>query len=275
MATIDNNNYELWLLRYAEGELTDSERLEVEAWLQSHPEAAEELALYNEAPRLECDENVRYTRLSPLAPQDHLSPLAPQDHLSPFTFHLSPFTFHLSPFTFHLSPFTFHLSPLLRWSAAAAVLIALMLPALRMGTMDTLEPQQPLLATTTIPATPEIPEIQTTPNALTTPSIPKNQITPTSIETIEAITTIATIDTIPTIDTIETNDLTPTFIPSTSLIVYTPAPDTLYTNTLIVYDDSRPKLRDLASEWVEDSPVGKFIRRNFTSPKSTLLIASR
>ena len=259
MATIDNNNYELWLLRYAEGELTDSERNEVEAWLQSHPEAAEELALYNEAPRLERDENVRYTRLSPLAPQDHLSP----------------FTFHLSPFTFHLSPFTFHLSPLLRWSAAAAVLIALMLPALRMGTMDTLEPQQPLLATTTIPATPEIPEIQTTPNARTTPSIPKNQITPTSIETIEAITTIATIDTIPTIDTIETNDLTPTFIPSTSLIVYTPAPDTLYTNTLIVYDDSRPKLRDLASEWVEDSPVGKFIRRNFTSPKSTLLIASR
>ena len=245
MTTIDNNNCELWLLRYAEGELTAVERETVEAWLADHPEAAEELALYSEAPRLERDENVRYTRLSPLAPQDHLS------------------------------PFTFHLSPFLRWSAAAAVLIALMLPALRMGTMDTLEPQQPLLATTTIPATPEIPEIQTTPNARTTPSIPKNQITPTSIETIEAITTIAAIDTIPTIDTIETNDLTPTFIPSTSLIVYTPAPDTLYTNTLLVYDDSRPSLRDVASEWVEDSPVGKFIRRNFTSPKSTLLIASR
>ena len=240
MATIDNNNYELWLLRYAEGELTDSERNEVEAWLQSHPEAAEELALYNEAPRLERDDTVTYAATEKI----------------------------------HLSPFTFHLSPLLRWSAAAAVLIALMLPALRMGTMDTLEPQQPLLATTTIPATPEIPEIQTTPNARTTPSIPKNQITPTSIETIEAITTIATIDTIPTIDTIETNDLTPTFIPSTSLIVYTPAPDTLYTNTLLVYDDSRPSLRDVASEWVEDTPVGKFIRHNF-APRKAVLIASR
>jgi len=240
MATIDNNNYELWLLRYAEGELTDSERNEVEAWLQSHPEAAEELALYNEAPRLERDDTVTYAATE----------------------------------KFHLSPFTFHLSPLLRWSAAAAVLIALMLPALRMGTMDTLEPQQPLLATTTIPATPEIPEIQTTPNARNTPSIPKNQITPTSIETIEAITTIATIDTIPTIDTIETNDLTPTFIPSTSLIVYTPAPDTLYTNTLLVYDDSRPSLRDVASEWVEDTPVGKFIRHNL-SPRKAVLIASR
>ena len=71
---IDNNNYELWLLRYAEGELTAVERETVEAWLADHPEAAEELALYSEAPRLERDENVRYTRLSPLAPQDHLSP---------------------------------------------------------------------------------------------------------------------------------------------------------------------------------------------------------
>lgn len=238
MATIDNNNYELWLLRYAEGELTDSERLEVEDWLADHPEAAEELALYNEAPRLEANPTVTYTAASP----QRMRPLW---------------------------------SAAWRWSAAAAVLIALMLPALRMGTMDTLEPQQPLLATTTIPATPEIPEIQNTPNARTTPSIPKNQITPTSIETIEAITTIATIDTIPTIDTIETNDLTPTFIPSTSLIVYTPAPDTLYTNTLIVYDDSRPSLRDVASEWVEDTPVGKFIRHNFAPRKGALLIASR
>ena len=82
MTTIDNNNYELWLLRYAEDELTATERNAVETWLVDHPEAAEELALYSEAPRLERDENVRYTRLSPLAPQDHLSP---------FTFHLSPF----------------------------------------------------------------------------------------------------------------------------------------------------------------------------------------
>ena len=52
MTTIDNNNYELWLLRYAEGELTVAECEAVEAWLASHPEAAEELALYSEALRL-------------------------------------------------------------------------------------------------------------------------------------------------------------------------------------------------------------------------------
>ena len=60
MTTIDNNNYELWLLRYAEGELTAAECKAVEAWLASHSEAAEELALYSEAPRLERDESVRY-----------------------------------------------------------------------------------------------------------------------------------------------------------------------------------------------------------------------
>ena len=48
MTTIDNNNYELWLLRYAEGDLTATEREAVEAWLADHPEAAEELALYGE-----------------------------------------------------------------------------------------------------------------------------------------------------------------------------------------------------------------------------------
>ena len=47
MTTIDNNNYELWLLRYAEQELSPKERVEVEQWLAGHPDAAEELALYN------------------------------------------------------------------------------------------------------------------------------------------------------------------------------------------------------------------------------------
>ena len=82
MTTINDTNYEVFLLQYAEGQLSDIERAEVEAWLADHPEAAEELALYSEAPRLECDESVRYTRLLPLAPQgrrpqftSHLSPL--------------------------------------------------------------------------------------------------------------------------------------------------------------------------------------------------------
>ena len=61
METINDNNYELWLLRYAEDELSVAERATVEQWLEGHPEAAEELALYSEAPHLECDESVRYT----------------------------------------------------------------------------------------------------------------------------------------------------------------------------------------------------------------------
>ncbi|MBR4739138.1 MAG: hypothetical protein IK058_03940 [Bacteroidales bacterium] len=60
MTTINDTNYELWLVRYADGALTAAERETVETWLQSHPEAAEELALYTEAPRLERDEEVKY-----------------------------------------------------------------------------------------------------------------------------------------------------------------------------------------------------------------------
>ena len=97
---IDDNNYELWLLRYVEGELSVAEREAVEAWLARNPEAAEELALYGEAPKLERDESIWYAAV----PQQHPRPLWPAA---------------------------------LRWSAAAAVVLALMVPALRMGTMDT------------------------------------------------------------------------------------------------------------------------------------------
>ena len=60
MITINDTNYELFLLQYAEGMLSDIERSEVEAWLADHPEAAEELALYSVAPRLERDPSVAY-----------------------------------------------------------------------------------------------------------------------------------------------------------------------------------------------------------------------
>ena len=53
MVMIDDSNYELWLLRYAEQELTAEERKTVEAWLAEHSEAVMELTLYNEAPRLQ------------------------------------------------------------------------------------------------------------------------------------------------------------------------------------------------------------------------------
>ena len=61
MERINDSNYELWLVRYADGELTAAERKGVESWLEAHPEAAEELAIYREAPRLERDEYIRYT----------------------------------------------------------------------------------------------------------------------------------------------------------------------------------------------------------------------
>lgn len=94
MMNINDDNYELWLLRYAEQELTDAERREVEQWLAVHPEAAEELALYGEAPRLEKDEGIKYAA----APLQRSVPLWPA---------------------------------VAQWAAAAAVVAALMVPAMR------------------------------------------------------------------------------------------------------------------------------------------------
>lgn len=91
---INNDNYELWLLRYAEQELTAEERKEVALWLADHPEAAEDLSLYSEAPRLERNSEVHYTG----APLQHSRPLW---------------------------------NAALRWTAAAAVVAVLMWPAMR------------------------------------------------------------------------------------------------------------------------------------------------
>lgn len=180
---IDNTNYELWLLRYAEGDLGADERAAVEAWLAGHPEAAAELSLYREAPRLERDQSVRYvaTPLQPTAPQ----PAAPRP-----------------------------LWPLLaRWSAAAAVIAALMLPALRMGGLATLPPQEEapqLLAEATPP---------TLPSAKQAKPIKATEPTKT-IDTVITTGTIKTIDTIDAIETIETIKTIETAkpIPSTNLI---------------------------------------------------------
>ena len=239
MTTIDNNNYELWLLRYAEDELTAVERETVEAWLADHPEAAEELALYSEAPRLERDETVRYAAV----PQQSTEPLWPA---------------------------------FLRWSAAAAVVVALMVPALRMGTMGQLEPQEPLvIAAAQPPQETRNSRATRTPRAIRE-SRETRATSPAALleDTLPSISSVDSIPVIPAIDSIPAVDTTPSLVPSTSIIVYTPAPDTVYTNTLIVYDDSRPRLRDIASEWVEDTPVAKFIRHNF-SPRKAVLIASR
>ena len=97
METINDNNYELWLVRYADGELTAAEREAVEAWLGTHPEAAEELKLYGEAPRLEHVESVHYAATVP----GRVQPLWPA---------------------------------VLRWSAVAAVVATLVVPAVRLLT---------------------------------------------------------------------------------------------------------------------------------------------
>ncbi|MCR5444970.1 MAG: hypothetical protein K6E96_04700 [Bacteroidales bacterium] len=97
METINNNNYELWLVRYVDDDLTAAERKVVEQWLEGHPEAAEELALYNEAPRLEQDESVRY-EVPVMQHTEQVRPLWPT---------------------------------VLRWSAAAAVVALLAVPAVR------------------------------------------------------------------------------------------------------------------------------------------------
>lgn len=94
METINDNNYELWLVRYADGDLTATEREAVEQWLEGHPEAAEELKLYGEAPRLEREESVHYAAAVP----GRVQPLWPA---------------------------------VLRWSAAAAVVVLLAVPAVR------------------------------------------------------------------------------------------------------------------------------------------------
>lgn len=223
MATIDKNNYELWLLRYAEGELSDIESSEVKAWLAVHPEAAEELALYNEAPRLEADTSVTYAA-APTQPTSH--PLWPV---------------------------------VLRWSAAAAILVALMLPALRMGTMDTREPQQPLLAAATTPGTtPNIPNTPSIPSTQSTLTTPINQPDPHLPE--NAIAAIETTDTVDIIDTTGTT-VPPQIIYSNSLIVYEQPVDTIVTNTLVTYDTRRPILTERAREWVGDISLAQLFRK--------------
>lgn len=54
--TITTDNYEQYLFQYQEGMLNAEERKAVEAFLQAHPDKAEELALYASAPRLEKSE---------------------------------------------------------------------------------------------------------------------------------------------------------------------------------------------------------------------------
>lgn len=53
---INTDNYELYFFQYQEGMLDESARREVEAFMAQHPELAEEMALYAEAPVLTAEE---------------------------------------------------------------------------------------------------------------------------------------------------------------------------------------------------------------------------
>lgn len=228
MTTIDNNNYELWLLRYAEGDLTAEERAAVETWLASHPDAAEELALYNEAPRLERDETVKY-RATPLHRPKPLWPAV------------------------------------LRFGAAAAVVLLLMLPAMRMGLMDKME--TPLLvaenrpaADSQQPAMQQQPALQPTPNPQ--PSIPSAPSIP-SIPSIASIDSIAPIPSIPS-----SNPLPP--IETDMLIAFEDDPAEaapIETWNLIVYDRSADwgdmllAANDAYHEALNEHPIGRLVSR--------------
>ena len=188
MTTIDNTNYELWLLRYAEGDLSAAECAAVEAWLEGHPEAAEELTLYREAPRLEKVPLPQSTAFTPRSPW----PL------------------------------------LLRWSAAAAVVVLLMLPAMRMGTMERIDVPQ-LVAENrqpaSVPLTPSRPDV----------SIPVAKPKSVAIEKTE------TIESLESIQPIDSIIKAPAIIEVSSLIAYAEEPvaepvDTLHSLTLIAYE---------------------------------------
>ncbi len=109
MIAIDSHNYELYLLRYAEGELDDTDRREVEQWLATHPKEAAELALYTEAPRLIDDTPLVYSRPIPKQTR-HIWPVA------------------------------------LRWTAVAAVVAAVVLPLVLREGDTTISQTSPMIA---------------------------------------------------------------------------------------------------------------------------------
>ena len=226
MTTIDNNNYELWLLRYAEGDLNAAERAAVESWLSSHPDAAELLTLYNEAPRLEKDESVRYGA----TPLHRPMPLWPA---------------------------------VLRFGAAAAVVLLLMLPAMRMGIMDKME--APLFVAENRPVTePHQPALQQQP-ALQHPHKP--------ISSISSIPSIASIDSIASIE-----ESAPAPIETDMLIAFEDDPAEaapIESWNLIVYDRSADwgdmllAANDAYHEALNEHPLGRLVSR--TLPDSRQL----
>ncbi len=214
---INSDNYELWLLRYAEQELTDAERREVEQWLAVHPEAAEELALYGEAPRLEKDEGVKYAAV----------PLQRSVSLWPAVAH---------------------------WAAAAAVVAALMVPAMR----SALVPEAAPIQVAEAPITPSKPSLAspTSPTSLTSQASSASQNRKTSPASLPASLPEAPL----------LAEETPILQDTLSEIPVEETPSVLYVDDLIVYEDEPAPANDYAVNdvtYVNDdsgiNPVAHFL----------------
>lgn len=237
METIDNNNYELWLLRYAEQGLTTEEREAVEAWLAEHPEAAEELALYNEAPRLQRDESITYAATM----LQHTQPLWPA---------------------------------VLRWSAAAAVVAALMVPAIG-GITEMESGQWPVaseqlaqvdLNEESIIKNEELPE-EVRSEMPVVKAVAIQQEEPMMAEVIEQVEEPVDEES----EEIEVLPTVPEVIYTDNLIVYEQAPDTLYSTSLIAYDNSRRSWTEDVKEWAAETKVAQWVHRRIQARENDLL----
>ena len=239
MEKINDTNYELWLLRYAEDELTTEERVAVEQWLESHPAAAEELALYNEAPRLEKDESVRYAAAMP----HQTVPLWPA---------------------------------VMRWSAAAAVVAALMVPAI--GGITKMEKVKPFDGQVAqVQSGNEVcgmrnEEVETTVNerpvAHPTVVLPQEEVMVAEVIEEEEAPVVEE----PTeLLAQEEPEVVPEVVYCDNLIAYESAPDTVYTNNLIAYEYSRRLWTEDVKDWASETKVAQWVRRRLKARESEML----
>lgn len=224
MTTIDSNNYELWLLRYAEGELDAAERQSVEAWLASHPDAADELTLYLEAPRLERDDSVSFA-----APPRHSRPLWPV---------------------------------VLRWSAAAALLAAVLLP------LTVRRPSHNAVPEAVVALAPELPSPvapASEPVVVATPPAVRHRTPAPKAEPIAPPSDTAVS---PSADLLASAPAPSDTLPP---VAASPSPAPVYVDDLIVVeDDCHPAENNLAAVYIEQTNdginvsrlIGSFLKSN-------------
>lgn len=206
MIAINDTNYELWLLRLADGDLSADESAAVRQWLESHPDAQAELQQYTEAPRLQADDAVVYPHPEQLRRQPHSQ-----------------------------------WSAVLRFAAAAAILAALIVPAVFLLRQPT-PAEGPQLAAVTPDVSSVLPEaVDDTVKQLPAPpqSIrPMAVAAPAPSEPQHLVADNAAVEVPqPEADVIISPAPQPEYEESTSLIVVVDDP-VVYVNNLIVRDTS-------------------------------------